>query len=564
MFRGAKIQLGELLHTCCAVFFLLFICNLNAQTKVYATSSPGNSHVTNISNAHDSNLTTKADLIAKSNTLVLAGYDSFIELQFATTLPANTTTYIRITSEDNLLASLIGGSLGDLLSSLVGVVLIGNQEFSVEASLNGGTALINGSSTVSSQFGTDRLRIVQNAASPTQYFIRIIPDQPYNRIKLTNKVGSALLGLGATRTLSVYDAYYLTGTATCGEPTYTSYNATSVVNLASTGVTNPQNVLTASTSDFSKFDIGLLGVGPSIEQTVYFEGLSSATDSFGVRLSLPQGLLDVGVASNISVIASNGATVVQTKTLAELLTLNLLTMSGGQITNIIMTPGAPVDRITVKLSAVASVAQTLNFYGVTKTLAKPVITQNNPVCSGSSASLIATTPIVGAQLKWYDSAAATNLLAMTNSGETFTPPAITANTTYYVLQTLGGCSGFIQSVPVTVVSKPSAGVIEGVQTVCYNKTPSLLTSVSADNGVGISYRWESSLDEVTWSPIASSNAVTYQPSGLTKSTFFRRITINTANGIDCESIPTNTIKVSAKNCMVIANPMVAQRIKNGS
>ncbi|MCO6148376.1 hypothetical protein [Flavobacterium sp. NRK1] len=559
MFRGAKIQLGELLHTCCAVFFLLFICNLNAQTKVYATSLVNASTNTdNEGNAVDQNLTTAADVRAYSGVVVFGGaYVGTLDFQFPSTLTANTTSYVKIQADQaNLLSGLLGGSLASLLTTI-----LGSQEFTVEVKNSAGTNVLSGNSQTNGDFGTSKLGIVVNAAG--EYFIKITPDQDYKRIKITNRYAT-LLGTGVTKKLKVYDAYYLTGTATCGEPTYTSYNATSVVSLASTGVTNPQNVLTASTSDFSKFDIGLLGVGPSIEQTVYFEGLSSATDSFGVRLSLPQGLLDVGVASNISVIASNGATVVQTKTLAELLTLNLLTMSGGQITNIIMTPGAPVDRITVKLSAVASVAQTLNFYGVTKTLAKPVITQNNPVCSGSSASLIATTPIVGAQLKWYDSAAATNLLATTNSGETFTPPAITANTTYYVLQTLGGCSGFIQSVPVTVVSKPSAGVIEGVQTVCYNKTPSLLTSVSADNGVGISYRWESSLDEVTWSPIASSNAVTYQPSGLTKSTFFRRITINTANGIDCESIPTNTIKVSAKNCMVIANPMVAQRIKNGS
>jgi len=264
------------------VFFLLFVTGLKAQSKVYAMAMVSNDHVTNASLGHDGLLATKADLVAKSNTLVFAGYDASIELEFASQLPANTPSYVKITTEDNLLRSLVGGSLGGLLSNLLGILLTGNQEFVVEAPLNSGTPVLTGSSTAASQFGTDKLRIVQNDAG--EYFVRIMPDLPYNRIKITNKVGNALLGLGATRTLSVYDAYYITGASHCGEPSYTSFTASGTLSLASTGVTNPQNAITSGTTDFSVLSMGLLAVGSTIEQTVYYEGPSDASDIFAIRL----------------------------------------------------------------------------------------------------------------------------------------------------------------------------------------------------------------------------------------------------------------------------------------
>jgi len=544
------------------VFFVFLFSNVNAQSKVYAMTLVSSDHVTAAGLGHDGLLATKADLVAKSNTLVFAGHDASIELEFATQLAANTPTYVKITAEDNLLGSLLGGSLGTLLSNVLGAVLTGNQEFVVEARLNSGTPMLSGSSTTASQFGTDKLRIVQNSAG--EYFIRIMPDQAYNRIKITNKVGNALLGLGATRTLSVYDAYYVTGTTHCGEPAYTSFSAAGIISLASTGVTNAQNVLTTSTTDFSVLSMGLLALGSSIEQTVYYEGLSDAEDRFAIKIKTTHALLTAGIASNVSVIASNGGTAVQTKTLSELIALNLLTITGGQITTLYMTPGLPVDRITLRLNTAVSILQSLDFYGATKTPGLPLVNAAAPVCSGSAASLTATSVTSGAQFKWYDSPAATNLLATTISGQAFATPALNASATYYVQKIAGGCASLLESATAMVVGKPSSGTIEGMQTVCLTRLPTLLTSSSVESGVDISYRWESSTDQANWIQVASSNTVSYQPPMLTQATFFRRITIRTANGIACESVPTCAVKVSTRNCVVMSNPMVRQRIKNGA
>lgn len=532
---------------------MVFLCSVitgYAQTPTYAATVVSSTNTTTAGNAVDGNLTTRAVLLASCPST--AG-DAEITLEFNPGIAANTTAYIKIETQDALLSSLAQGSLGSLLGGL-----LGGQEFTVTA-MNGATSVLSGNSNNASTFAAERLRIVRDVAG--NYFIRITPDLAYNRIKIVNKYVPTLC-LGGNRYLYVYDAFTITGSTVCGESVYTSTSATSVLSLTSTGVTNPVNVLTASTTDFSTLDIGVLGVGPSIEQSVYYEGPSNTTDVFGVRLSASASLLSLGIASNVSVIASYQGAAVQTKTLAELIALNALTMTGGQITTLYMNPGAAVDRITVRLSSVVGVEQSLNFYGVTKTLSVPSVSAYGAICSGNTIALTATVT-TGSQIRWYTVASGGTAVATTNSGVAYTTPVLSSNTTYYAEQFTGSCTGIRVAVPITVVAKPAAGAIAGEQTICNSKQPALLSSVSADAGANITYRWESSLDEITWTPIVS-NTTTYQPGLLTKSTFFRRVTINTANGISCESVPTTSIKVTTKSCMVYANPMVRQRVKNGA
>ncbi|MFD2603151.1 immunoglobulin domain-containing protein [Flavobacterium suzhouense] len=530
-----------------------------AQTKVYAsnavTTTP--THVASLSNSYDQNISTSAELSAYSGVAILGGaYTSDIELQFSSELPAYTTSLVKISADDPILGGLLGGAL----SSLLGTLLTGNQIFTVDVKNSLGNVVLTGDSSVANSFATAKLRVVINDAG--DYFLRITPDQNYKSIKITNKL-SVAIALGITKKLNVFEAYYISGSALCGEATYTSTSATSIVNIGDAGVTDPKNVLTASTTDFSVLSIGLLGVGPSIEQIVYFEGPSNASDTFGVRLSTSASLLSAGIASNVSVVASYQGAVVQTKTLAELITLNALTMTGGAITTLYMSPGSAVDRITVRLSSFAGVAQSLNFYGVTKTLSVPGINAYTAICSGSTVSLTATVT-TGTQIRWYTVASGGTAVATTNSGVAFVTPVLTSNTTYYAEQFNGSCTGIRLAVPVTVVAKPIAGVIAGEQTICLNKQPASLSSVSADAGGTITYRWESSLDDVSWAVISGETGVTYQPPVLLKNTFYRRITINTQSGIICESTPTSSVKVTTKNCMVYANPMVRQRIKSGT
>lgn len=479
-----------------AVAFFLIPYNGNAQTRVYPTSISATSEtlvpisVSNATQAYDQNMTTAAQVRASTGiALGIGQYSGYIELQYASLVPANTTSYVKITTDDNLLPALLGGNLGGLLADVLGAVLVGNQEFTVQAK-NNNTVLLEGNSNIASEFAGDRLRIVINAAG--DYLIAITPASAYNRIRLTNRVGS-LLGLGNTKVLNVYEAYYVSAPANCGTPAFTSFSGSGItldaLQLGSAGVQNPQFAIDANTTNFSVLSLGLLGVGSTVSQTVYFEGLSGATDQFSVRLRAVGTLLDLNLANNVRVMSYNGGTQVTNQTLSSLLTLNLLNMQGGVITTIPVNPGAPVDRIVVSFNSLlgASVAQNLEFYGVTRTVAPPTITP--PVggsyfaCSGGTASLIATTT-AGNELRWYTTAtggAATTVA----SGVPFVTPALTATTTFYVAAAKIGCpeESSRVAVPVTVTPVGTPTTNNTTQQFCSFSSPTVANLQVNEPGV---------------------------------------------------------------------------------
>lgn len=498
IFMVLKTTLSKLINLSAPLILLFFFISSTseAQTRVYANSATnsaplpivGTQTVLNPGNAYDpnpganNNLTTFATVRANAGVALGVGaYNGYIELQFPSTLPANTTSYVKIQTQDDLLSSLVGGSLGDLLGTVLGVVLTGSQEFTVQAK-NVNTVVLQGDSQDNDDFATDRLRIVVNGAG--EYFVMITPDQAYNRIRITNRTGGSLVGLGTEKTLNVYGAFYISAPANCGQPVYTSFsdaglNLTVALLQAGDGVANPQRAIDADPNNFSTLSMGALGVAGTIQQTVYFEGPSLASDSFSVRLRLAQNLLDLNVANSIRIRSYNGSTLVTDTPLSTLLTLNLLTPTGGQIMTVPVIPGAPVDRIMVSFTSLVSlsVLQNLEFFGVTRTASVPVITDpgtaDAEVCLGSQASLLADTA-AGNELRWYDAQTGGTLLATVLPGVPFTPsPTIT--TTYYVTAARVGCPEESLRIPVevTVISAGTPTTTDITQEFCSYTNPTL-------------------------------------------------------------------------------------------
>jgi gliding motility-associated-like protein/uncharacterized repeat protein (TIGR01451 family) len=442
------------------IALLLFASyTVNAQyVPIYGTTIISQSHTDFSNNAVDQNLTTRARVRASSGIALGAGaYSGHLEVQFPTVLPANTTTYVKIQTDDNILPALLGGSLGSLVADVLGVVLIGNQEFTIQAK-NNNTVIMQGNSQITSDFGTPQLKIVVNKSN--DYFIAITPSQAYNRIRLTNRVGS-LLGLGNTKRLEVFDMFYVDSPSLCGEATYTSYNGSGInldlLRLGQAGVTNPKNVLDANTTNFSRLSLGVVAVAASVEQTVHFDGASAATDQFFIRLKVDPSLLALGVANNIQIIATKGTSVVQTVNLNSLLNLDLLTLlQGNQVARIPFAPNAPVDNITVRYNSLLNVqlTQSLDLYDIIRTPSKPIITDvftaDPTVCSGSVASLVAQTIGANTQLKWYTQLVGGNAVATTNSGQPFVTPVLQQNTTYYVATVKTGCNEESERIKVTL------------------------------------------------------------------------------------------------------------------
>ncbi|MEJ4088299.1 Ig-like domain-containing protein [Galbibacter orientalis] len=483
------------------LLLILFNQYVHSQTRNFTNSITNQSNVDNATNAIDTDFSTNASIWASSGLLIgIGAYSGNLEVQFPTTVPANTTSYVKIATDENLLPALLGGSLGGLLSDVLGVVLIGNQEFTVQA-LNGTTPILQGQSEIDNDFAGDRLRIVIN--SQGEYFIAITPAQAYNRVRLTNRLGS-LIGLGNTKSLRMFETYYVSNPSVCADAAFTSFDGSGItldlLNLGQAGVVNPRNAIDDNPDNYSELNLGILGVLASIQQSIYFEGSSNSTDSYSIKLQLSPSLISVGALDNIRIIASNKGEVVQDVAFSSLLNVDLLSLIQLQAnknlpSTIPFSPGVPIDRVTVRYTSLLNVelAQSLNLYGVTRAPALPTIdaaSLDKMVCTGSTTDLLANTTPNNLELRWYDAPSNGNLLGTVNSGETFTTPAITEDTTFYVAAATPGCDteSARVAVAVTAIERPTAAAISIVgaeNDICESSTVILVPASSIDG----TYSW---------------------------------------------------------------------------
>lgn len=453
----------------CLFTILILSINWTVGAQTFATTINSENEVDNSANAIDGNLSTQATIRASSGLALGAGaYDGHLELEFPSTLPSNTQSFVKIDTEDDLLPSLLGGSLGRLLADVLGTVLIGNQEFTVTIS-NNGAMLLQESSGSNNAFSSDQLRVVTDANN--DFFLAISPSADYNRVRIDNQIG-AILGLFNTRALDVFGAFSGSDPNVCGTPSYTSFDGSGLsldlLGLGGAGVSNPNLAIDGDPNTASEIGLGVLGVAASIEQTIYFESLSQSGDNFYIQLAIDPSLLSLGLANNIQVIAQNGSnSPTFNGSLSSLLDLDLLgLLEAGQVATIPIDPAGQANRITLRLSSLLNVdiAQSINLYEVFRAPALPDLdadSQDVSICSGESVDLIATT-VGGAELRWYDAQTGGTLLATVNSGDPYTTPVLTSSTTYFVASADPACPEESPRIPVevNVVDIPTAADID--------------------------------------------------------------------------------------------------------
>ncbi|WP_318345105.1 Ig-like domain-containing protein [Flagellimonas baculiformis] len=478
-------------------FFILFVLSIiSAKGQTFATNIISEDEVDNSANAIDGNLSTAATVRASTGiALGIGAYAGHLEVGFPSTLTSNTTSYVKLETEEDLLPLLLGGNLGGLLSDILGTVLIGNQEFTVTVKNNAATVMEESSSDAN-PFTTDMLRVVTNVNN--DYFLAMAPDSDYNRVRLTNSIGS-LIGLNNTRELSVFGAFHGADPALCGTPTYTSFDGSGLtldlLNLGA-GVIDPHLAIDGDLATSSQLGLGVLGVAASIEQTVYFDTLSEDGENFYIRLGVDPELVQAGVLNNIEAIVQNGSqSPFFTENISSLLNADLLgLLQGGEVVTIPLDPGAPADRVTLRLSSLLNISldQNLNLFEIYRAPAMPELdpdSQDVSICDGSSVDLTATTS-VGNQLRWYDAETGGNLLATLNSGEAYTTPILNTDTTYYVAAAEVGCPEESPRVPVpvNVVDIPTTSditIIGDENPICSSNNVVLIPSSDVDG----TYSW---------------------------------------------------------------------------
>jgi|GEM_PF-2955252 len=438
-----------------------------AQTRIFANSIVVQNEVDNAANAIDGNLNTAAAVRANSGlALGIGSYTGVLNLQFPTTLPANTTTYVKVQTNTPIFNALLGGSLGNLLASTLNLVLGGEQIITVEA-LQNTTSRLSGSTNSVADFSGSNLRVVQDKDG--NFYFAITPAQEYNRIRISHSTGVNLLGLGTTRTLNVFDAFYSTAPDPCGAPQYTNFGGSGItldIVNAGGGVSNPERAIDGDNATFSTINLGILAVSASLTQNIFFEATSASTDQVRIRLGLDAALVDLGLLNSIQITAFHDGVSVASASANSLLSLDLLgLLQGGQVVDIFFNPGVAFDQISVTVSSLlgVNIAQGIQLYEVARVPPPPIdttVSSSLVLCSGESTILSASTS-AGTELVWFSSLTSTTPLAVS---ATYSTGNLTTSTTFYIAARPIGCSELSSRTAISVLVNPRPNAPQALDT----------------------------------------------------------------------------------------------------
>lgn len=435
-----------------------------AQTMHFADSVVSSDHTVNNSLSVDSNFYSFTTIEASSGTLLgLGAYSGHLEICFNAMVPANQTVYVKVDMDDDILEPLVGGSLGDLLATVGGVALTGNQSFIVEAK-NNGMVVLSGNSSNPNDFAGTELKVVINELEET--FFAITPTMDFNSIRITNYLG-ALVGASTTRDFRVYSAYFVENAPNCGSPEYTSFDGSGInlqlIQATGAGATNIHHAIDDDWNSYSELSLGVISTAASIRQHIYFQGVSTPGDLFGVRLSVDPQMALLNLGNNITIEANNGNVNVYSESLGNLLTPQMQdSLMNGDIATVYIQPNLPIDRITIDFEGFLGVNldQIIHLHEVFKLGPAPVFNtaaSNDSVCAGSTANLIANAVDSTMQINWYSDSTLTTVIGTTSSGGAFNP-VITSDTTFYVTSSIIGCTEESLPIPVqvSVIPAPTA------------------------------------------------------------------------------------------------------------
>lgn len=158
----------------------------------------------------------------------------------------------------------------------------------------------------------------------------------------------------------------------------------------------------------------------------------------------------------------------------------------------------------------------------------PVVPDGPVICNGATASLTATSA-QGGSFQWFTTATGGTSIF---SGDTFTTPALTATTTYYVQTTVGACISDRSAITVTVLDPIPAPAVQPVPAICAGTSASLTATGSPDD-----YEW---YDQATGGNLLITGNTYVTPELTANTTYYVQ---STANGCSSQRTPV-TVQVT--------------------
>ena len=196
-----------------------------------------------------------------------------------------------------------------------------------------------------------------------------------------------------------------------------------------------------------------------------------------------------------------------------------------------------------------------NGYNTTVTITvKPVfsvgsIASSQTICINTTPALLSSTSPSGGMggytYFWENSLNGTDFNAISGATNETYQPGVLSQTTYYRRHvTDASCgAGYTNIVQIAVSPSVNIGTIGSDQSICYNSTPGILTTLTAPSGGNNSftYAWESSIDNINWNVISGAIGASYQPGVLTTKTYYRKSVTDL-----CGSGYTNTVTITIR------------------
>jgi len=206
---------------------------------------------------------------------------------------------------------------------------------------------------------------------------------------------------------------------------------------------------------------------------------------------------------------------------------------------------------------------------VAPALVAGTIGADQTLCAGATpAALSSTTDASGGagavSYQWESSTDNVTWAIIPNATGATYAPGVLPVTTYFRRQVTSASCGPVVSnvVTLTVLPELVAGGIAADQAICAGVTPAPLTSTgAATGGTGtVTYQWESSLDNATWTALPGATSDTFAPGALTATTSFRR----QATSGTCGPVASNVVTITVTPALVAGAIAADQTVCAGS
>jgi gliding motility-associated-like protein/uncharacterized repeat protein (TIGR01451 family) len=204
---------------------------------------------------------------------------------------------------------------------------------------------------------------------------------------------------------------------------------------------------------------------------------------------------------------------------------------------------------------------------VSTAIGSNVVTAPQSICIGSTPAPLTGNAITGTPVYLWQFSITSGTTGFapatgTNNGKDYTPTVPLQSIWYRRIVNSGSCTDTSAAIMITVNPLLTPGVIAGNQAFCSSGDPIAFTqTTAATGGSGVyTYRWQSSLNNITFNDIAGATLATYDAPAVTQSTYFRRIVSSASSG--CADMISDTLTTLINATPTTANAGSDQNLCN--